>query len=161
VGKVLIRALKTNSGFLEASPIEFGPGLNCIIGARDTCKSTIVETIRFALDNEVERAGIANEGGIIDATLRAGTAACEIETIINGETATLVFEREPGSEPRVYLDGVKQNTTLAASPDAARYSHKPIYSVSQKRKTRNTVSPLWNGPRAHESRSSKRGAKGP
>jgi DNA repair exonuclease SbcCD ATPase subunit len=94
MGKVVIRTLKTNSGFLESAPIEFGDGLNCIIGARGTCKSTIIETIRFALDNDVERAMITEPNGIIDATLRAGTAACEIGTTINGEAARFVFERE-------------------------------------------------------------------
>jgi energy-coupling factor transporter ATP-binding protein EcfA2 len=131
VGKVLIRALKTNSGFLEASPIEFGPGLNCIIGARGTCKSTIVETIRFALDNEVERAGIASEGGIIDATLRAGTAACQVETIINGETATLVFEREQGSDPRVYLDGVKQYDASTVARCGEIFSQTDLQRIAE------------------------------
>ncbi len=37
--------LNTTSGYLHACPIEFAAGLNCIIGARWTCKSAIVDMI--------------------------------------------------------------------------------------------------------------------
>ena len=47
--------LDTTSGYLHACPIEFAAGLNCIIGARGTCKSTIVETIRFVFNCDPEK----------------------------------------------------------------------------------------------------------
>ena len=46
-----IRWLAVVGGFLDGARIEFGPGLNCIIGARGTGKTTALEFIRFALDS--------------------------------------------------------------------------------------------------------------
>ena len=37
-----IRSLGTSAGFLEKAPVEFADGLTCVIGARGTCKSTVV-----------------------------------------------------------------------------------------------------------------------
>ena len=45
-----IRWLSVVGGFLDGTKIEFAPGLNCIIGARGTGKTTALEFIRFALD---------------------------------------------------------------------------------------------------------------
>jgi predicted ATPase len=131
VEKVIIRRLKTNSGFLEAAPVEFDPGLNCIIGARGTCKSTIIEAIRFALDNEVERTKIAEPGGIIEATLKAGTATCEVETRINGQATRLVFERELGAERRVYQDDVKQYDTSSIVQCAEIFSQSDLQRIAE------------------------------
>jgi len=36
---------------MDGTTIEFAPGLNCIIGARGTGKTTVLEFIRFALDS--------------------------------------------------------------------------------------------------------------
>ena len=46
-----ITKVSTTAGFLENCEVEFVAGLNCIIGSRGTCKSTIVESIRFAFDH--------------------------------------------------------------------------------------------------------------
>ena len=48
--EIRIDSLATTAGFLKEAPVRFSPGLTCLIGARGTCKSTIVETIRFAFD---------------------------------------------------------------------------------------------------------------
>ena len=45
-----IRWLAVVGGFLDGVRFEFGPGLNCIIGARGTGKTTALEFIRYALD---------------------------------------------------------------------------------------------------------------
>ena len=37
-------------GFLDGLHLDFGPGLNCVIGGRGTGKTTVLELIRFALD---------------------------------------------------------------------------------------------------------------
>jgi predicted ATP-dependent endonuclease of OLD family len=108
VGKVIIRSLKTNSGYLERAPVVFHPGLNCIIGARGTCKTTIVESLRFVLDDDVERRGIAKDGQIIPATLRAGTVRCELEADLGKDPQAFIIEREVGTDPRIFEDGVKQ-----------------------------------------------------
>ncbi len=113
-----IKRLSTSGGFLQNSPIEFSDELTCIIGSRGTCKSTIVETIRFAFDCDPEKVGemvvaepepgvdAPSHQGLLAATLAGGTAKCDLRDD-NGALA-LTLEREIGAEPRVYRDGVKQ-----------------------------------------------------
>jgi DNA repair ATPase RecN len=107
VPKIVLRSLKTNSGFLESAPVAFHPGLNCIIGARGTCKSTIVESLRFALGDDQEAREVIGDG-IILTTLKAGTARCEISVNAGTQPQQFVVEREIGGDPRIFEDGVKQ-----------------------------------------------------
>lgn len=118
-----IKSVATTSGFLQDCPVEFVPGLNCVIGARGTCKSTLIESIRFAFDHNRERVEEllssrpidSNERatdvhrGLVRATLGAGSVRCEISGI---DSASLV-EREVDGEPRVFIEGVREHT----SPD--------------------------------------------
>jgi ABC-type lipoprotein export system ATPase subunit len=46
----LIQWISVVGGFLDGLRLEFGPGLNCVIGGRGTGKTTVLELIRFALD---------------------------------------------------------------------------------------------------------------
>src|SRR5580704_10005006 len=84
-----IRSIRTTAGFLKNATVDFSPGLTCIIGARGTCKSTIVETIRFAFDCDAQRiSDLISEPasplsitgpsskGLIRATLQGGIAKC-------------------------------------------------------------------------------------
>ena len=71
---IKIHSLHTSLGFLKNSPIELADDLTCIIGARGTCKSTVVETIRFVFDCDRER---------VDQVLLAETS----RTTPGGETA--------------------------------------------------------------------------
>jgi DNA repair ATPase RecN len=116
---IKIKKLSTTGGYLEKASIEFADGLNCIIGSRGTCKSTIVETIRFLFDADRDKVlemvntqqldendGVSYRG-LIAATLGGATARCEIvDTGI--ETQSLTIERDVGSDPRIYKEGVKQ-----------------------------------------------------
>ena len=45
-----IKSLAIIGGFLDGAQFDFCTGLNCIIGARGTGKTTVLELIRFALD---------------------------------------------------------------------------------------------------------------
>ena len=115
----LLRSVRATAGFLENCPVEFVPGLNCIIGARGTCKSTLIESIRFAFDadpRQVERLiqkGGGQEGtaGLISATLGAGSVRCELEAEAATGTTHHVIERELGSPPRLFQDGVREHTS--------------------------------------------------
>ena len=117
-----LKRVSTSSGFLEACPVEFGPSLTCIIGARGTCKSTLIESIRFAF--ETERARVATlvgdrtagdqrvpTFGIIRATLRAGSVRCELDRTDAGSEHEVTLEREVGGHPRIFLDGVREHTS--------------------------------------------------
>ncbi len=88
----IIKSVRTTAGFLQRSHVNFAPGLTCVIGARGTCKSTLVETIRFAFNCNPERvellmktskpiAGEENHPchGLIPNTLENGRVCCAIE----------------------------------------------------------------------------------
>jgi energy-coupling factor transporter ATP-binding protein EcfA2 len=108
--------LTTTDGYLSGVSIEFAPGLNCIIGARGTCKSTIVETIRFLFDDDRTRVKELLDDresgsgpphrGLIAATLGGGTAQVRLIDDPDGREAA-VIERDAGSDrPAIYRDGV-------------------------------------------------------
>ena len=112
-----IGSLSTTGGFLEKCPTSFSSGLTCIIGARGTCKSTLVESIRFAFERD---AGGKNPNtkelnkdrqtqGIIEATLGSGSVRCSVVVDDETESTSLTIEREVGIEsPRVYREGIRE-----------------------------------------------------
>ena len=119
--KWTLQSLNTTSGYLQSCPIEFSPGLNCIIGARGTCKSTVVETIRFVFDCEPEKIGpmilpapgpTSNEhfarAGLLLETLAGGTAKCAIGVADDPTQSKYIVERNAPAPSRVYRDGVQQ-----------------------------------------------------
>jgi predicted ATPase len=108
--------LGTTDGHLKEVDLEFVPGLNCIIGSRGTCKSTIVETIRFLFDDDRPRVEeMLDEDrkgngpphrGLIAATLKGGTARIVLVNQERDEEVG-VIERDGGADrPAVYRDGV-------------------------------------------------------
>jgi AAA domain, putative AbiEii toxin, Type IV TA system len=118
----LLRSIRTTAGFLEKCPVEFAPGLNCVIGARGTCKSTLIESIRFAfnadqrrverLTHQANRQSDNDTDGLIAATLGAGSIRCDLEAEAAAGTTRHVVERELGSPPRLFQDGVREHTAL-------------------------------------------------
>lgn len=114
-----LRSISTTSGFLEECPLEFSPGLNCIIGARGTCKSTLVESIRFVFDCDPDRVAtlVESDGadrnaptfGLIKETLRAGSVRCQAEHDDGTQTTQFALEREIGAETRIFVDGVREH----------------------------------------------------
>lgn len=118
---MLLKSLTTNSGYLEDCRVEFAAGLTCIIGARGTCKSTVVETLRFVFGVDgIDKARLdeltATERsdvnipptplhGLLRETLGAGSARCEVT---DGHSS-YVLERELDSPTRVYVDGVREH----------------------------------------------------
>src|SRR5580704_11195174 len=114
-----IRSIRTTAGFLKNATVDFSPGLTCIIGARGTCKSTIVETIRFVFDVDRDKIGQmimpqnnpegdnGSHQGLLAATLGTATARCDVEDNTL-EIQNLTIERDSGTEPRIYKEGIKQ-----------------------------------------------------
>src|SRR5688572_20385272 len=110
-----LRSVSTNTGFLVNANVEFAPGLTCIIGARGTCKSTLIESIRFLYNHDPHRVnaltdpGGADEPmGLIAATLGAGTARGVVADTEDAGTK-YVLEREIGAETRIFVDGVREH----------------------------------------------------
>ncbi|XXY51971.1 hypothetical protein WME91_12590 [Sorangium sp. So ce269] len=117
--KTWIKSLETSDGYLRDAKIAFAEGLTCIIGARGTCKSTIVETIRFVHDldparikdlvhSDTEPSPVQGPAGLLQATLASGTAVCTVQTTDEHEqTSELRIERSIAtSRPRIHRDGV-------------------------------------------------------
>jgi recombinational DNA repair ATPase RecF len=130
---VYIKSVSTNAGFLEECQIEFSKGLTCIIGSRGTCKSTLIETIRFAFNCDPQRVKwLIGEGegtrescyGLIKATLGAGSLRCHVfEQTASGQSL-FVLEREVDGETRIYQDGVREHadTDIVESGNGQRFA---------------------------------------
>lgn len=135
-----IKSLVVNAGFLEHSPLHFSDKLTCIIGARGTCKSTSLETIRFALNagakNRIDELRqitsakvdtVPSRSGMLSATLGGGTARCVVE--YDGED--LVVERDLASEPRVFIDGVRESETPQILENVEIYSQGDLKRIAE------------------------------
>ena len=140
-----IESLTTNAGFLKDAKLEFNPGLNCIIGARGTCKSTIIETIRFAFDCNQERIKqLCQQGapsadnnylrqGMVRATLGAGVAKCLVTEIGADGHDDLTIEREVETSPRIYRNGIEELSDFDVLHNVEIYSQGDLQEIDQKR----------------------------
>ena len=142
----VLQKLVATSGYLQACPIEFGPGLNCIIGARGTCKSTIVEAIRFAFDCEPEKIapmiasssgnGGANgplaRAGFLAETLAGGTVKCTVAAMGDPAQSRYVLERNVPAGTRVYKDGVQQIDGSAILHRIEIFSQGDLQEIAQR-----------------------------
>jgi len=97
-----IRGLEVTGGFLDGMRLEFGEGLNCLIGGRGTGKTTVLELIRWTLDQMPDDAEDSDRFRVIDrlvqANLGAGQVKVEIETM-NG--SRYIVRRTYGEAPLV------------------------------------------------------------
>jgi chromosome segregation ATPase len=144
--KWTVQQLTTSSGYLQTCPLKFTPGLNCIIGARGTCKSTIVETIRFVFNYEpskiesmvkpsssgVDANGPFTRAGLLSETLSGGTAKCTFAATDDPSSSKYVIERTIPSLSRVYRDGVQQIDDDALLHRIEIFSQGDLQSIAQR-----------------------------
>ncbi len=143
--KWTLQSLSTTSGYLQSCPIEFRPGLNCIIGARGTCKSTVVETIRYVFDCEPEKiepmiSGVAPatsngpfaRAGLLLETLAGGTAKCAIGAADDPTQSKYVVERNAPAPSRVYRDGVQQIDDSAVLHRIEIFSQGDLQTIAER-----------------------------
>ena len=98
--RVFLKNLQANSGFLENVMVPFSKQLTCIIGARGTCKSTVVESVRFAFNSDEKLiAKITDQEGMISKTLGSGSIRCEVEVVEDGTSSQYVIDREMALDP--------------------------------------------------------------
>jgi ABC-type lipoprotein export system ATPase subunit len=96
-----LRSLSVIGGFLDGMQIDFAEGLNCLIGHRGTGKTTILEFIRYALD-EFPR----DDGGVcrkrvealVKSSLGDGRIRLALET---KEGLEYIVDRTAGGAPLV------------------------------------------------------------
>jgi ABC-type cobalamin/Fe3+-siderophores transport system ATPase subunit len=141
----IIKSLRTTAGFLEKSGVEFAPGLTCVIGARGTCKSTLVEMVRFAfhcnadkvelLTDDVTRRGAATDAqpsrGLVRATLGTGRVCCAVEDRGPAGTFQVTVEREVGAAPQVYREGVRELSESQVLQRVEIYSQGDLQLIAQ------------------------------
>ena len=108
-----IRWISIVGGFMDGAKIEFAPGLNCIIGARGTGKTTALEFIRFALDAMPDdRDACRRIEGLVNRNLDFGRVEVGIET---KDGLTYVVTRSLNDAPMVLSDeGTPTGITLKA-----------------------------------------------
>lgn len=141
--KTRIKSLEVSDGYLRDARIVLAEGLTCIIGARGTCKSTIVETIRFVHEQgptrsddlahlDEEKSPPQNSAGLLRETLASGTAMCTIQaTDEHGQASELCVERSLGPEqPRIYRDGVLETLPTLELPIEV-YSQGDLVKIAE------------------------------
>lgn len=135
-----LESVRTDAGFLEKSPVTFARGLTCIIGARGTCKSTLVETIRFAFNCDRARvdemvAPPKSDGpahrGLIRETLAGGMVRCELASVGGPVDTTRTMERTVGSGPRVFRDGVQEIDPAQALSHIEIFSQADLHRLAE------------------------------
>lgn len=144
---IWIQSISVDGGFLEDAPLAFKPGLNCIIGARGTCKSTAIETLRFLLGagtrdrlQELVRQPSTNgddnsQVGVVAATLGGATAQCTMADTLTEDQWTV--ERDVDSPaPRLFSDGVRELELSSQKLQIEVYSQGDLQRIAQHRRLR-------------------------
>lgn len=119
-----IERLQIEGGFLDGFDVKFASGLNVLIGARGTGKTSVIELIRFALaaGNHTSAAGVRSAEHA-KAVLGDGSVSIEIGDIFETVTVTRAAgESEPQAsgrytKPRVFSQTEIENLGLS---DAGR-----------------------------------------
>ncbi len=76
-----LKSLTVVGGFLDGLKASFAPGLNCVIGARGTGKTTVLEFVRYALDAMPEDAAARKRiESLVEGNLEGGRIELGIET---------------------------------------------------------------------------------
>ncbi len=136
-----IGRIETTDGHLRDIPLELSPELNCVIGARGTCKSTIIETIRFVFDDDPARVqqllqppdGVEGPAhtGLIRATLKGGTGRLRLVAKGDaGDDRVTTVERDASSQARVYVDGVKSVDEPGVLNEIEIYSQGELQEIA-------------------------------
>lgn len=91
-----IKSVELTGGFLQGVKLEFGDGLNCIIGGRGTGKTSVLEAIRYALDRmpdaQSDKPRYQAIEKLLEHNLGGGSVRLEIETA-DGTTYTVTRGR--------------------------------------------------------------------
>lgn len=107
-----IISLTIVGGFLDGQSIEFAPGLNCIIGARGTGKTTLLEFSRWAMDALPEDDGSCQRiQRLVAQNLKGGRVDLKVQTK-DGRSYTV--SRREGEDP-IVLDSKGKPTGIVAT----------------------------------------------
>lgn len=123
-------------GFLDGARFDFVAGLNCVIGARGSGKTTVVELIRYALDVLPDRDTHAAERKRIESLVESNLAGGRVQVAIaTRDGLQYVVSRVAGEEPMVLTpDGKPTDITLKTSGlfRADIYSQNEVESIAER-----------------------------
>lgn len=124
-----LRSIEIVGGFLDGARLEFSAGLNCLIGARGTGKTTLLEFVRFALDGlpdqQTDSAERRRIESLVERNLNSGRIELEIET---KDGLRYRLSRTVGEEPIVLTaDGSPTDIQLKSG----RLFKADIYSQNE------------------------------
>ena len=95
----VIETISWEGGFLDGVRMRLSGSLSCLVGGRGTGKSTIIESIRYALGIEpIGESARRDHGGHILQVLDAGT---KISMLVRGAAGEFVIERSVPDPPVV------------------------------------------------------------
>lgn len=129
-----ILAVEWEGGFLSNLRIHFNENMNCLIGGRGTGKTTIVDTIRYALDDKPRTNRNKTEyEQILKDVLRNGSKVSMLVESCYPVPKRYVIERIYPYEPVIKSEDGDQITSLNVSDvfRAEIYGHKEIYEISK------------------------------
>lgn len=109
-----LRFLSIIGGFLDGQTFEFSDGLNCLIGARGTGKTTALELIRYALDMPAGRESDAAESRRIESLIQKNLGGGRIQVGIETKDGlSYIVSRCWGEDPIVLnAEGLPTEVTL-------------------------------------------------
>ena len=112
--------------------------------ARGTCKSTLVETLRFAFDCDPERVEKVLLGdprkpsgdhsslyGVIHETLGQNNVCCEIKEVSAAGESKLTIERDVHAKPRVYREGIQELADTGVLNRIEIYSQGDLQRIAE------------------------------
>lgn len=106
-----LRSLSIIGGFLDGERFDLADGLNCVIGARGTGKTTVLEFVRYAMDAMPnDREARKRIEGLVDRNLQGGRVQLGVVT---KDGLSYVVSRSVGEDPMVLTeDGSPTELTL-------------------------------------------------
>jgi DNA repair exonuclease SbcCD ATPase subunit len=115
-----IRAVSIFGGFLDGVSVDFTEGLNCVIGARGTGKTTVLEFVRFALDAlPAEAAARKRIESLVEKNLAGGRVEVSIRT---RDGLTYTVSRSPGDDPVILDERRTPRTSACGAADCSNWT---------------------------------------
>lgn len=129
--------LTVTGGFHEGLHLEFGPGLNAIIGGKGTGKSTLIEIIRYVLDAQPPTNSTAAELTGNRRTNFRANAEAEITYRSDEGEAYRVVRSGGDAPPQLFRDGTPVSAALVQKRTSIRvFGQRELHAYAQDRQLR-------------------------